>query len=148
MNKIITIFAIIFTFNVYADKVEDAIDYRQSVFKLFKANMGHMGAMIKGKVEYNEKNFNYHAKQLKELNDMPWMYFIANSDMNSKAKSDIWEDSSGFKKAANSFKKATNNLDKLAKAKNSDNDAVKKAFVRVGKSCKSCHKKYKEKKNN
>ncbi|SFV60570.1 Cytochrome c' [hydrothermal vent metagenome] len=149
MKKIlIGLLAFIFTNIAFANKIDDAVEYRQAAFELFQAHFAPMGAMVTGKVGFNEKEFNYNAKQLKELSDMPWRFFIEGSDMheNSHAKDEVWwKDKKDFIKNIKQFKKAVNKLNKLAKNKNSDIPAVKKAFIQTAKACKSCHKKFRQK---
>ena len=131
----------------FANKIDDAVDFRQAGFKLFGAHFGPMGAMVKGKTKFNEKEFNYNAKQLKELSDIPWRFFIEESDVhkNNHAKDAVWEDKKKFNKHIKQFKRAVKKLDKLAKNKNTDVSAVKKAFIETAKNCKSCHKKFRQK---
>ena len=134
--------------SIAASPAENAVEYRQAVMTLIKANFAEMGAMIKGKKPFDEKKFNTNAKNLKALSSMPWAYFaVEDSDIveSSKAKDSVWEDSKKFSKASKYFRKVVNKLDKVAKPKNSDKNAVKMAFLDVAKTCKGCHKNFKNK---
>ena len=42
----------------------EAIEYRQGIFKAIKWNFGPMGAMVKGKTEFNAEQFNKNAERL------------------------------------------------------------------------------------
>ncbi len=147
MKKLLVIVLATFSLQIYADAASDAVDYRQSVFTLFKANLSDMGAMMQGKKPYDAKVFNKRAMNLKALSGMPWEYFeVEGTDMvdGTKAKDAIWENPAEFKKQYTAFKKLASNLDKVAKPKATQND-VKMAFGEFAKTCKACHKKYKNK---
>jgi cytochrome c556 len=146
MKKLLVIVLTVFSLNVLADKASDAVEYRQAVFKLVKANFSQMGAMMQGKKPYDAKEFNKRAMNLKALSSMPWEFFIEGSDMveGSKAKDAVWDESNEFKKASKYFQKVVKTLDKTATPKSSQTD-VKVAFTDVAKTCKGCHKKFKNK---
>lgn len=148
MKKILVgLLILVMTQITFASKVEDAVSFRQAGFKLFRAHFAPMGAMVQGKIEFNEKKFNYNAKQLKELSDIPWHFFVNESAMHdrNRSKDAVWDNPKKFKKHIKQFKRAVTKLDKLAKNKNTDIMAVKKAFIQTAKSCKSCHKTFRQK---
>ena len=69
-------------------------------------------------------------------------YFPEGSDVKpSEASPKIWEDFSGFKRAAMKNETATKKL--IAAAEAGDQTAVVEGFKAVGSSCKSCHQSYK-----
>jgi cytochrome c556 len=147
MKKVIIIIICAFSLSVFASPATDAVKYRQSAMQLIKANLSDMGAMIKGKKPYNAKVFNKSAKNLKALSSMPWSYFaVDGSNMvdKSKAKDGIWDDEKKFKNGIKYFKKVVAKIDKLATPKASLID-VKSAFVDLEKTCKGCHKNFKNK---
>lgn len=146
MKKLLIIVLATFSLNVLADATTDAVESRQAAFTLIKANFGQMGAMMQGKKPYNAKVFNKRAMNLKALSAMPWEFFIEGSDMvdGTKAKDSVWDEPKKFKNASKYFRKVVKNLDKVATPKSSMSD-VKSAFMDVAKTCKGCHKNFKEK---
>ena len=147
MKLIIITTLAIFSLNIFASPATDAVKYRQSAMQLIKANLSEMGAMVKGKKPYNAKSFNKNAKNLKALSSMPWAYFaVEDSDIveSSKAKESVWDDEKKFKNGTRYFKKVVTKLDKVATPKSSIAD-IKSAFIDVAKTCKGCHKNFKQK---
>ncbi|WP_348682580.1 cytochrome c, partial [uncultured Cobetia sp.] len=76
-----------------ADKTEDAIQYRQAVFQTLAWQFSPMGAMVKGKQDYDAEEFRTRAERLALLAQMPWEGFIVGSydgdtDALSKIESD------------------------------------------------------------
>lgn len=125
-----------------ADQIEDAIDSRKAVFKLFKANVGPMGAMAEGKIPFDKEAFAKRAANLSVLADMPWEYFIAGSDKgDTKAKPAVWSKSANFKAEVEKFQAAVAKLAQAAKS--GDENAMKAEFGAAAKTCKSCHSDFK-----
>lgn len=143
------ILLVFIVFNAFANRpASDAVDYRQSAFTLFQANLSSMGAMIYDKKPYNERALNHNAKNLKALSTMPWMFFeVTGSDLvkGTRAKKEVWNEPQKFKNIIKHFKKVVAKLDKTVKPKNNDKELVKHAFLDVAKTCKGCHKKFKAK---
>ena len=121
-----------------ADKVEDAIEYRQGVFKTIKWNFGPMVGMIKGKIDFDAADFSRRADLVAVLATMPGEGFIDGSDMGETgAKSEIWENKAEFDKGMDALAK---NAEALAvAAKSGDMSVIKPAFGQLGKTCKGCH---------
>lgn len=126
--------------NVYADKAEDAIQYRQSIFTAFRWHFGAMGAMVRGKADYNAEQFAHHATQLAALTRMPKEGFIEGSDFgDTDAKDELWENLSDVNQR---FDQLSQDADKLVAVSKGSLDEARAAFGAVGKSCKGCHDKY------
>lgn len=125
-----------------ADMAEDAIKYRQAVFTAFRWHFGAMGAMVRGKVDYDAEKFAHHATQFAALTRMPKEGFIEGSDFGDTAALDaLWEN---MDDVSARFDKLMVDADALAAASGGSLDDVKGAFGAVGKSCKGCHDKYRE----
>lgn len=124
---------------------DEAIEYRQAVFTLVKAHVGVMGAMVKGKMDYDAAEFAYRAESLKALSNMPLEGFTyPGSDKgDTKAKAAVWKDMDGFKAKMEKFQSDSDALAEAAKA--GSLDAAKPAFITTVKNCKACHKDYKNK---
>lgn len=124
-------------------KVQDAIKYRQSAFKLIAHNFSDMGAMMKNKKPFDEQVFAARADNLAALSLIPLEGFIPNSDKgDTEALYEIWDDKVDFEDKMLTFQKNAANLARIAAT--GDKKAIKTAFGKTAKSCKTCHKAYKK----
>ena len=132
--------------NVYANNFKDtdhAIDYRKSAFGLIAYNFGDMGAMLKGKKDFDAAVFASRATNVAALSKIPHEGFIAGSDKgDTDALAKIWTDKADFDSKMTQFQE---NAAKLAvAAPGSDLGQIKDAFGNTGQSCKGCHDVYKK----
>lgn len=122
---------------------EQAIEYRQSAFKMIKHHFGPMGAMVKGEKAFNAAEFAKNAEAVAALSKLPINGFIPGSDMgDTEAKDAIWKNMDDFKKKMETFQIEAASLAEIAKG--GDMAAIKPQFGKVGESCKACHKEYRE----
>ncbi|UJF23070.1 c-type cytochrome [Shewanella sp. OMA3-2] len=132
--------------SVYANNFKDtdhAIKYRQSAFSLIAYNFGDMGAMLKGKKEFDATVFADRATNVAALSKIPHEGFIVGSDKgNTDALAKIWTDKADFDSKMNEFQKNATKL--AAVAQDADLGQIKKAFGDTGQSCKGCHDVYKK----
>lgn len=121
------------------EKPETAIKYRQSAMILMSNHFGRVAAMAQGKIPFDPKVAADNAALAATLSRLPWAGFIAGSDKGSptRARPEIWTDSSKFKSVADSLQSDMAKLDAAARGGNLDQ--IKGAAGAVGKSCKSCH---------
>jgi len=126
---------------------DDAIQYRQSVFQLFKWNIAPLGGMVKGKVPYDAEVVKRNAERLEFLATLPLEGFGPGTDkgdkMNTDAKAEIWQDSDQFKSLMENLGTEAGKLAEIAE--NGDEGAVKAQIGEVAKSCKACHDDFREK---
>jgi cytochrome c556 len=126
-------------------KPEDAIAYRQGVYKIIGWNFGPMAAMVKGERPYDKEAFAKHAGNVAAVAPMALEGFGPGTDKgaNTKAKPEVWSKMDDFKsKMAKMNEEAT----KLAAvAKTGSFDDIKKQFGATGASCKACHDDYRNK---
>ncbi len=131
--------------NLLADKqVERAIEYRQGVMNVIAWNFGSMAAMMKGKVPYDQKAFAAHANDLSKaasLDLLPGFPEDSDESDETDAKPDIWMDWEDFENKLGDLRKASVQL--AATAASGDREAIGKQFGATGKTCKGCHKPYK-----
>ena len=125
-------------------KPEDAIKYRQGVYRVMGWNFGPMAAMAKDEKPYDAAAFARHAEIVAFMSKLPIEGFIPGSDKGeTKAKPEIWSDMDDFKAK---LEKMQNEAAKLAEvAKGGDFNAVKAQLGETGKACKACHDKYRNK---
>jgi len=126
------------------DPIEDAITYRQSAYKMMVWHVKPMTAMVKGKTDWDADAFNYHAKALAKLSRFPINGFIPDSDFgDTRAKEDIWENWDDFQTKMNALIEQSQALAKIASS--GSQEAITEQFIKTARTCKSCHKKYREK---
>lgn len=128
-----------------AQKPEDAIKYRQGVFRVIGWNFGSMAAMAKGKKPYNAEEFARNAEIVAFMSKLPLEGFTPGSEEgDTRAKPDIWLDMEDFKAKLHKMQQEVAALAKVAKTGNFD--ASKEQLGEAGQACKACHDKYREKK--
>lgn len=123
------------------DPVKSQIHYRQALFSLVGANMGKMGAVMRGKAEYDSKTITEAANVLAALAPVAHEGFVLESaGEGTDAKAAIWQDKAKFDEIMAKFVSATADL-----AANADTEkGFKSNFAAVGKTCKGCHDDYKD----
>ena len=123
------------------DPVKAQIKYRKAVFSLVGAHMGNMGAVMKGKADYNAESITKSANVLAALAPVASQGFeIESLGHGSEAKAAIWKNKSEFDEKMADFVTAT-----AALAANAGTEKGFKAnFGAVGKTCKGCHDDFKE----
>jgi len=131
-----------------ADKpFEDEIKARQGYYKLLKYNFGILGAMVKGKKDYDADLANTAAQNIFSLsqvnNSFLWPKGSDNANVeDTRAKPEIWENFDDIGEKSGNWKAA---VDTLSGNAGNGLDALKKSFGPVGKACKACHDDYKAK---
>ena len=125
-------------------KPEDAIKYRQGVYRVIGWNFGPMAAMVKGDRPYDAAAFARNAEIVAYMSKLPLEGFIPGSESGeTKAKPEIWLDMDDFK---TKLEKMQGEAAKLADvAKGGDFAAIKAQFGETGKACKACHDKFRNK---
>jgi len=125
------------------DDAKEAIEYRQSAFSLIAYNFGDMGAMLKGKKPFDAEVFAMRAQHVAALSKLPIEGFIPDSDKgHTDALAKIWQDKADFDAKMSQFQENAAALAEVAKGNNQDE--IKQAFMKTGKSCKGCHDNFKK----
>ena len=122
---------------------EKEIEYRQGYMNVLSWNMKNIGGMLKGKMPYDAEKIKTHAQDIAGASMMNILAgFPEDSESSdSDALADIWMDFEDFESKLVDFQKAAKNMNTAAQS--GDKDAVGNAMKDLGKSCKGCHKKYK-----
>lgn len=129
---------------VSAADPEDAIDYRQGVFQVFKWNMGPLGAMAQGDIPFDQELAARHAEQLNRVADMPWQGFTEGSDMgDTDAMPEVWMNREAFDEKAADFEQASARLVQVITEEAGERD-IRRQIGAVGQSCKACHDDFRE----
>ena len=127
-----------------AQKPEDAIKYRQGVFRVIGWNFGSMAAMAKGKRPYDAEQFARNAEIVAFMSRLPLEGFTPGSETgDTKAKPEIWLEMDDFKAKMEKMQQEVDALAKVAKTGNLENS--KSQLGEAGQACKACHDKYRNK---
>lgn len=126
------------------DPREDMIEARQSIMHLYGFSMGTLGAMAKGKIEYDADKASEAAKNLHIATQLSQNSMWAKGTDNSiedlkditKAKPDGWAQ---YEKLAVIGEKFSVAAEKLAAEAGNGLGALRANIGGVGKACKGCH---------
>lgn len=128
--------------------IESAVKYRQGAFRMIGWHIGPMGAMAKGKMDFDAGVFASNAAAIAEIAKYPMNGFIDGSSsdvLETRAKPEIWSDAEDFAEKMDALQTASAELASVA-ANASSMDDVKDAFGELGQACKGCHDDYRHKK--
>ncbi|CUJ24747.1 c-type cytochrome [Cognatishimia activa] len=140
-----TILAIAIAGPAIADKaIESAIKARQGQMQIYQHNLGILGAMAKGTVDYDAAAAAAAANNIKAAASLDAMsMWPQGSDMDSvegtRAKAEIW---TTFPAIAENGMAMSNAADVMAAAAGTDLTALQGAMGALGGACSSCHKAY------
>jgi len=124
----------------------DAFEEREERMKTLGSEAKTMGSMIKGRSEFDADQFSFSAESMADVMEGMLDLFPAGSHGgDSAAKAKIWDNWEDFSAKNQAAVDAISGL--MDAADEGDEKAIKKAFGMVGKSCSSCHKKYRIKRN-
>jgi cytochrome c556 len=132
-----------------AMKPQDQIRTRQSGYTFMAWNMGRIKAQIANPAGYDKDEVVKAANVIAAIANSGLGTLFAPGTENGKgwhkteAKPELFKDHEGVKKVAMAFNQEANELAKVAAT--GDVNAVKAQFGKLGKSCKSCHDKFREK---
>ena len=122
------------------DQAERAVETRQSVLHLMGWNMSPLGAMARGRMDFDADRVETNAGRLLALSKMLSDAFAADTranDVSTEALDVIWEQPDEFAAKVEATIEASNRL--LTVAATGDEGAMRKAIGDLGSSCGSCH---------
>jgi cytochrome c556 len=128
------------------EQAQQAVDLRQSVFRLIGYSWGPMAGMIKNKVPFDAAVAQKTASRLETLAPMISEVFQTDTrkfTLKTKAREGIWTNNADFKAKNEDLVKAATALD--AAAKGGDKKATLQAAIAVGKACGACHDSFRDK---
>jgi cytochrome c556 len=128
---------------------DPSIGARQAVMSLYGYNLGILGAMAKGEVEYNAEVAAATAANFAALAGLDksgmWPEGTAQGEVDgTRAAAKIWEDQEGFFKIFADQKAAA---DTLAATAGDGVEALQAGLGGVGRSCGACHEVYRGPRN-
>ena len=126
-------------------KGEDAVQYRQSAFRVLGFHFSRLGAMANGKAPYDAAAAAADGDVIAAVAKLPGNGFVAGSESghNTRALPAIWKEEPKFKDLNAKMIDATGKLAVAAKSGNLDQ--LKAAFGPAAQSCKACHDDFRKK---
>ena len=126
-------------------KSEDAIKYRKAVMFLIGQHFGRMGAVVKGKADYDQQAFTRNAMVMEALSHLPWeASMVPGTDKgDTTLNAAVFAKQDEFKAGAQAFETGAAKL--VSVSQSGDLGAIKTQFGEVAKSCKGCHDKFRTK---
>ncbi|MET0014296.1 MAG: cytochrome c [Sedimenticola sp.] len=127
-----------------ADSHSKAVEYRQAVMTAYGWNLKPMGAMVSNKAPYEAGKFKRHAMDLATAARLDLLGgFPEDSEHeDSDVKSEIWLDWENFEEKYRNFQEKAMALKTAAES--GDLEKIRPAFGATAKSCKDCHKAFRE----
>lgn len=130
---------------LHAADAEDAVEFRQGVFRAMGWNFGPMGAMIQGRKPFDAEAFATGAERIAVLANMAAEGFTegtGKSDgLDTRLKDEYWYQQANFNKLMQRMvEKADAFAEEVASGK--DREALRPAFGQLAESCKNCHDDY------
>ncbi|KAA0874647.1 c-type cytochrome [Nitrincola tapanii] len=128
--------------SVWADRIkpEDAVEYRQSAFRLMGAQLSVMNPLHRRQA-YDDEQFAYRAQVLSQLSALALEHFTEESKgIKSRSHARVWEEKERFTQSMQEFEAITANLAETAASGNKR--ATRDAFRQTLQSCKACHDRY------
>ncbi len=117
------------------------VAHRRQLFKQFTRTLEPMGMVARERKDFNRSEFLASAQELQQLARQPWPYFTPDSNYPpTHAKADVWLKVGDFQQAQESFQAKTNELATMAQSGNAEQ--LRAAVNNVERSCKSCHKQF------
>lgn len=117
---------------------DDAVRYRQGAFNVMGVHFGILGAMAQDKLPWDGQAVIDNVAIVDAIHKLPFTAFgQETSKVKSKAKYDVWQDTTKFEKARDNMFVRVANL--VQTAKGGDQAAIRKAIGEAGASCKNCH---------
>lgn len=127
-----------------ADKPKHAVKYRQGIMNALAWNVGPLGKMVKGDIDFDATRFAFLAERVAVLVPMALEGFTpATAAVKSHAKAELWQHQDDFKRRLEELQTATAELAKIAKT--GDEATIRVHFGDTVKMCKSCHDEYQTK---
>ena len=134
----------------YADDPEEIIKYRKNIMKAVGNHISIIAANLKGKVSINEDILPHSKSILLTLSSINInKTFPSNSgpdnSTNTKSLENIWIEKDLFSNAMKDSAEKAKNL--VIAAESGDKNNIAKSLGALGKTCGSCHNKFRKKKN-
>lgn len=125
-------------------QAKSAVEFRQSILKLVRSNVGALGGMAKGAIPFDAETMQRNGKRIEQLSLMMEDYFVVDTrgfDLSTDALPKLWDNKDDFNGKIVDLTNAAKNLQTAAGS--GDEGQYKAAISQVFKTCKGCHDSYK-----
>ncbi|QTF91094.1 cytochrome c [Halomonas sp. BM-2019] len=128
-------------------EVDKAIEYRQDALRVMAWQLGPMGDMAQGDIDYDAEAFARRASNLAAVSHLPWEGFIEGSLRNdghgieTRALAAIGDDWADFEERQATLRQEAATLAEMAEAGEEFN-ALRRQVGAVVNSCRACHDNY------
>ena len=134
----------------YAENTEDVVKYRKNIMKSIGNHISIVAANLKGKVSINEDIVPHSKSILLTLSSINISKTFPvnsgpNSSSNTQSLENIWTEKDLFSNAMKDSVEKAQNL--VLAAESGDKKNIAKSLGALGKTCGSCHNKFRKKKN-
>tara|TARA_B100001996_G_C18556003_1_gene552772 strand:+ start:136 stop:600 length:465 start_codon:yes stop_codon:yes gene_type:complete len=134
----------------YAENTEDVIKYRKNIMKAIGNHISIIAANLKGKVSISEDILPHSKSILLTLSSINISKTFPensglNNSSNTKSLEKIWTEKDLFSNAMKESVEKAENL--VLAAESGDKNNIAKSLGALGKTCGSCHNKFRKKKN-
>ena len=134
----------------YAENTEDVVKYRKNIMKAIGNHISIVAANLKGKVSINEDILPHSKSILLTLSSINISKTFPinsgpNSSSNTQSLENIWTEKDLFSNAMKDSVEKAQNL--VLAAESGDKKNIAKSLGALGKTCGSCHNKFRKKKN-
>ena len=134
----------------YAENTEDVIKYRKNIMKALGNHISIIAANLKGIVSINEDILPHSKSILLTLSSININKTFPensgpNNSSNTQSLENIWSEKDLFNDAMKDSVEKAENL--VIAAESGDKKNIAKSLGALGKTCGSCHNKYRKKKN-
>lgn len=124
-----------------ADKPEYAVMYRQGIMNALAWNIGPLGKMLKGELDFDAARFSFLAQRAALLAPMALEGFTPDTaEVKSRVNPALWQHRDDFKDRMQALQAVSAELAKAAKI--GDEANIRVVFSDTVKMCKSCHDQY------
>lgn len=126
-------------------KAEEAVQYRQSAYRVLGFHFGRLGAMANGKMPYDAATAAADGDVIAAVAKLPINGFVPGSESghNTRTLPAAWKELPKMKDLNTKMVDATGKLAVAAKSGNLDQ--LKAAFGPAAQSCKACHDDFRKK---
>ena len=134
----------------FSADVEDIIEARQSFMRVYAFNLGIVGAMAKGKTEYNQELASSAAQNLVALSKMEnsamWPEGSSKAAEGLSDKTDALEEMwTTWPEVKNRHEEAAKAIEAFAMLAAKDLESLRGGMKDLGAGCKGCHKDFRAK---
>ncbi|WP_404297556.1 c-type cytochrome [Halomonas sp.] len=139
--------ALILPLTAQAVDPEDAIEYRQSALRILAWQLGPMGDMAQGDIDYDEEHFATRAANLAAAANLPWEGFMEGTlqgdghGTETDALAKIGDEWDGFRESQETFQQEAATLAQMVNDGEEFN-VLRRQVGAVANSCKGCHDDY------